>query len=263
MADSTDAEASTPDPLAAAEALQDALGHEFDDPSLLELACTHRSWCAEHGGDSNERLEFLGDSVLGLVVTELLFSGAPLLTEGDLAKARAEVVNMSSLADCARTIGLGDAMRLGRGEELSGGRDKESILADAMEAIFGAVHLDSSIAESTRVISGLLGSRCAEALARPGGNDHKTRLQERAAAIGQGPPRYVVTTSGPDHGRRFAATVTVGDAVGQGSGSSKKQAEQQAAEDVLGRLDGGVRGNNRENARHGREPEPASPVEGS
>ncbi len=227
--------------------VEEALGHTFTDQTLIELACTHRSWCAEHGGESNERLEFLGDAVLGVVITEIVFAATPNRSEGVLAKARAEVVSAPSLAAVARSIGLGEVLRLGRGEQMSGGADKDSILADAMEAVIGALHLDGSIDAARKIIATLLADDAIRALEHPGENDHKTRLQERAAAEGFSPPRYEVSSSGPDHGRRFAAVVTIGPHVGRGAGSSKKQAEQEAAGAALERLDGVVGGETGDN----------------
>ena len=161
------------------EPLATRLGHTFADPSLLTLALTHRSWCAEHVGDeSNERLEFLGDSVLGLAVTDHLMSRLPDAAEGHLAKVRATVVSAPTLARIASTLGLGDDLRLGRGELLSGGRAKQSILADAFEAVLGAVYLDAGWEPARRLVLGLLLEHIDEAAAGPGGHDYKTRLQQ-------------------------------------------------------------------------------------
>ncbi|MGH9164140.1 MAG: ribonuclease III [Acidimicrobiales bacterium] len=206
------------------------LGRPFNDPSLLHRALAHRSWCAEVAGqDSNERLEFLGDAVLGLVVTDHLYRTYEL-PEGELAKVRASVVNSAALAEVAAGLGLGEAVLLGRGEEHSGGREKPSILADAMEAVIGAVYLDGGRAAATELVLGLLGDRVAEAAAGPGGQDFKTRLQELAARSFDQLPRYQVAGEGPDHARHFFATVSVqGVERGHGQGRSKKQAEQAAA----------------------------------
>jgi len=191
----------------------------------------HRSWCAETvGASSNERLEFLGDAVLGLVVTDHLFRTYPGLPEGELAKVRASVVNSEALAEVAAGLRLGEALLLGKGEDASGGREKPSILADAMEAVIGAVYLDGGWAASAKLVMGLLGERIEEAALGPGGQDYKTRLQELAARRFEQLPRYEVLDDGPDHAKRFYATVSVGGSVrGRGDGRSKKQAEQGAA----------------------------------
>jgi len=211
--------------------LMDRLGHRFSDAALIELALTHRSWCAEHAGSSsNERLEFLGDAVLGLVVTQRLYSRFGGWSEGDLAKTRASLVNSATLADVGRSIGLGDLLRLGRGEAASGGREKSSILADAMEAVIGAVYLDGGIGAADNAVGWLLGSRLDAAARAPGHADFKTRLQELAARLGYAPPVYNVTTSGPAHDKSFEAMVRTGAASGAGRGSTKKDAEQHAAE---------------------------------
>lgn len=216
---------------AAMERLERAIGHTFADPTLLERALSHRSWCAEHPGhDSNERLEFLGDSVLGLVVTEHLFGRFPGLSEGELAKVRASVVSEPALAVFADAISLGEHLRLGKGEDADGGRAKSSILADALEALLGALWLDGA----GRTVEVLILHHLAEAVeaasAAPGDADHKTRLQELAAREHLPAPRYELTASGPDHERVFEATVWFGDRrAGNGSGPSKKRAEQQAA----------------------------------
>ncbi len=213
--------------------LVDRLGYHFDDPARIGLALTHRSWCAEHPGtESNERLEFLGDAVLGVIVTDSLYRSFPELPEGQLAKVRAAVVSSVALAGVAEGLGLGEFILLGRGEDLSGGRDKQSILADAMEAVIGAVYLDGGLEVAANVVLGLLGSRIAEvAEAGPGAQDYKTRLQERVASLGLAPPVYELTEDGPDHDKRFFASVGIdGTEQGTGSGTSKKMAEQAAAE---------------------------------
>lgn len=215
-------------------ALSAALGYEFVDPQLLEMALTHRSYCAEHvGSQPNERLEFLGDAVLDMAVTHALYTNQPDASEGALAKARAEVVQADTLAAIARSIGLGPVLRVGNGEELSGGRDKASILADALEAVIGAIYLDSNFASAKAVIHSLFETVILRAQSRPGLKDFKTRLQEVAAEAGMTAPEYDMSSSGPDHGRRFSSAVTVGAIVGEGSGSSKKQAQQMAAESAL------------------------------
>ena len=207
------------------------LGHRFDDPELLHQALSHRSWCGEQeNAPSNERLEFLGDAVLGLVVAEHTYRAYPELAEGKLAKIRAAVVNARVLAEIAEALGLGEVLLLGRGEESSGGRTKASILADALEAVIGAVYLDGGWSVTESLVLGLLGDRVGRAAAEPDDFDHKSRLQELTVHQGQGAPRYLVTGSGPDHDRAYAAEVYVAGVLrGAGHGSSKKDAEQDAA----------------------------------
>jgi ribonuclease-3 len=198
----------------------------------LTLALAHRSWCAETPStESNERLEFLGDAVLGLVVTHHLFNAYPQLAEGELAKVRAAVVNAGVLAELAAELGIGPALALGKGEDASGGREKPSILSDAMEAVIGAVYLDGGWDAASELVMRLLGDRIADAATGPGGQDYKTRLQELAAQRLDTLPRYEVREEGPDHAKRFQATVFIGDEeCGSGEGRSKKQAEQAAAQ---------------------------------
>jgi ribonuclease-3 len=212
--------------------------HVHVDPDLLTLALTHRSYAYENGGlPTNERLEFLGDSVLGIVVTETLYRRYPQWPEGQLAKLRAAVVNASALADVARALGLGEFLYLGRGEETTGGRDKSSILADTMEAVFGAVFLTSGIDMAADVIHRLFDPLIAHAAELGAGLDWKTSLQEVAAAAGLGLPEYHVTDVGPDHAKEFSAQAVVrGDVLGEGHGRSKKVAEQQAAAAAYGRI---------------------------
>jgi ribonuclease III len=220
------------------EALAGRLGWEVSDSELLTRSLSHRSWCAETPGSaSNERLEFLGDAVLGVVVTDFLFRTYPLLPEGELAKVRASVVNSAALAEVAATLDIGDALLLGKGEDQSGGREKPSILADAMEAVIGAVYLDRGCDAATDLVMRLLGDRIEEAAAGPGGQDYKTRLQELCARRFEDLPQYDVADDGPDHAKRFDAVVSVGGvARGTGQGRSKKQAEQAAARTAWGRL---------------------------
>ncbi|NNE75311.1 MAG: ribonuclease III [Acidimicrobiales bacterium] len=221
-------------------ALADRVGHCFADLRHLELAVTHRSFCAENTGvESNERLEFLGDSVLGLIVTDELYRRYPDAPEGELAKARAALVNSPTLAELAAAVQIGDALRLGRGEDASGGRAKPSILADAMEAVIGAVYLDGGLdAARTFVLPALEPHMTATEADGPGANDFKTRLQERVAALGLEPPQYEIEAEGPDHDKRFHATVHIGgEQRGHGSGTSKKQAEQAAAEAAIDRVE--------------------------
>jgi ribonuclease III len=207
------------------------LGWSFRDEGVLAQSLAHRSWCAEHPAEpSNERLEFLGDAVLGIIVTDYVFRTYPLLQEGQLAKVRASVVNAEVLADIAAGIELGPCLRLGKGEDASGGRQKTSILADAMEAIIAAVYLDGGMDAATHVVMRLFGERIADAASGPGGDDYKTRLQELAAQRFDKLPRYQVHDEGPDHAKRFFATVMLGgEPRGSGEGGSKKQAEQAAA----------------------------------
>ena len=219
-----------------ARPLADRIGRRFDDPALLDEAMAHRSWCAEQGGrTSNERLEFLGDAVLGLVVAEFTFRNHPGLSDGQMSKVRASVVNTRVLAEVARELGIAEHLRLGRGEDQSGGREKESILADATEAVFGAVYLDGGLAEAERLILSLLKDRIAIAVGEPGESDHKSRLQELTVRLGRGVPRYELEPFGPDHARRYLATVYVaGQRFGMGEGRSKKDAEQVAAQAACG-----------------------------
>jgi len=211
--------------------LIDALGTEID-ADLVDRAVTHRSFAYENGGlPTNERLEFLGDSVLGLVVTEELFRRHPELPEGQLAKLRAAVVNSRALAEVARALEVGQYLRLGRGEEASGGRDKSSILADAVEALIGAVYIDRGTEPARELVLRLFGELLDGSARLGAGLDWKTSLQELAAGRSLGVPEYQVTESGPDHAKTFRATALVGgDAVGEGVGRSKKEAEQRAAE---------------------------------
>jgi len=219
------------------EALRHRIGHHFGDPALLEQAFRHRSWCAEHEGPSNERLEFLGDSVLGLAVTDFVYRTYPTLAEGSLAKIRASVVSAACLADLAAELELGRHLLLGRGEEATGGRAKTSILADAVEAVIGAVFVDSGWATARDVVLRLLDERIRAAAEQPGTADFKTRLQELLARRGAGSWQYAMTEDGPDHDKRFVACVVVDEQpVGSGAGRSKKQAQQAAAQDAWERL---------------------------
>ena len=201
-------------------------------PALLERALMHRSYAYENGGlPTNERLEFLGDSVLGLIVTDTLFRSYPELPEGQLAKLRAAVVNMRALASVARGLDLGAYVRLGKGEEGTGGRDKSSILADTLEAVIGAVYLDQGLAVADGLVHRLFDPVIARSARLGAGLDWKTSLQELTAAEMLGVPEYHVEESGPDHQKFFRAYVRIGsETYGQGAGRSKKEAEQQAAE---------------------------------
>jgi len=216
------------------------LGHDFDDQDLLVEALTHRSWCAEHpGAISNERLEFLGDAVLGLVIADHLFRLQGAMPEGDLAMARAAVVSTEALAEVATALDLGASLRLGKGEDATGGRAKRSILADAMEAVIGAVYVDAGLAAARALVMPLVADRLAGAVAGPGETDHKTRLQEASARRYGQVPRYEVRGSGPDHDRRFTAVVRIGgEERGRGEGRSKKEAEQAAAREAWRSLRG-------------------------
>ncbi|WP_341719523.1 ribonuclease III [Micromonospora sp. FIMYZ51] len=205
------------------------------EPELLERALTHRSYAYENGGlPTNERLEFLGDSVLGVVITTALFHNHPDLPEGQLAKLRASVVNMRALADVARGLGpdgLGPYLLLGKGEEATGGRDKASILADTLEALLGAIYLQYGLDTAAIVIHRLFDPLMAESAGRGAALDWKTSLQELTAALGLGVPEYRIEGTGPDHLKTFTAWVVVaGNRYGGAEGRSKKEAEQRAAE---------------------------------
>jgi ribonuclease-3 len=216
-----------------ADLLHEVVGERVDEPLLLR-ALTHRSYAYENGGlPHNERLEFLGDSVLGLVVTDTLYAAHPDLPEGQLAKLRAAVVNMRALADVARTLGLGDHLLLGRGEESTGGRDKASILADTMEAVIGTVYLSCGLPAAATLVHHLLDPLMASSARLGAGLDWKTSLQELSAAQALGVPEYRVMESGPDHEKVFTAQAVLSDVVcGEGTGRSKKEAEQRAAEEA-------------------------------
>jgi ribonuclease-3 len=210
--------------------LQARLGLEIRQ-ELLELAFTHRSFAYENGLiETNERLEFLGDSVLGLVVTEELYLRYPDLDESRLSPLRSGIVNMRALADIARSLELGQYMRIGKGEEVTGGRDKNSLLADSLEALIGAIYLSHGFAESQRVVGKLISETMENAKDRGAGLDGKTALQELAAARKISAPEYQISESGPDHDKTFVATAVVGgEAIATGEGKSKREAEQIAA----------------------------------
>ncbi len=201
------------------------------DVSMLQRALTHRSYAYENGGlPHNERLEFLGDSVLGLIVTDTLYAAHPETPEGQLAKLRAAVVNMRALAEVASTLGLGDYLLLGRGEESTGGRQKVSILADTMEAVIGTVYLSCGLVPASTLVHHLLDPLMKASASMGAGLDWKTSLQELAAAGSMGVPEYLVDEEGPDHEKLFHARALVGGTShGEGSGRSKKEAEQKAA----------------------------------
>lgn len=211
--------------------ISESFGVSLPD-ELLNLALTHRSYAFENGGlPTNERLEFLGDSVLGLVITEELYRRHPDLPEGDLARMRASIVNARSLAELGKALGLGDCVLLGKGEEATGGRDKPSILADTMEAVLGAMFLTVGFDGSQSRILSLFAPLLSRAGQLGAGLDWKTSLQELASKLGMGAPRYQVHSTGPDHARSFNAEVELkGEVWGRGAGSAKKHAEQEAAE---------------------------------
>ncbi|MGA5899495.1 ribonuclease III [Streptomyces venetus] len=211
--------------------LEGRLGYKLES-ALLVRALTHRSYAYENGGlPTNERLEFLGDSVLGLVVTDTLYRTHPDLPEGQLAKLRAAVVNSRALAEVGRGLDLGSFIRLGRGEEGTGGRDKASILADTLEAVIGAVYLDQGLDSAAELVHRLFDPLIEKSSNLGAGLDWKTSLQELTATEGLGVPEYLVTETGPDHEKTFTAAARVGGvSYGTGTGRSKKEAEQQAAE---------------------------------
>jgi ribonuclease III len=227
---------------AAAATLERALGVRFRDAGLRQASLTHRSYAFEHGlTTTNERLEFLGDAVLGIIVTDLAFRRFPDLPEGSLAKLRAAIVNMGSLADVGRQLGLGSAILLGKGEEMSGGRDKPSILADALEAVLGALYLDRGLDAARGVIERLFWPRMAAYARGEGARDYKTILQELASQDLRALPEYQLSDAGPDHQKEFTATVYLaGEAWGTGRGRSKKEAEQGAARQAFERLSAGA-----------------------
>lgn len=217
--------------------LEASLEYSFRQPGLLRLALTHRSVSAEDPARNNyERLEFLGDAVLQLVVTDFLYDSYPQLAEGQMAKVRAAVVSRQTLAEIARLLSLGDHVELAPSEEATGGRMKDSILADAVEAIIGAVYLDGGIEPARGLVLRFWEERVAERAKEPGVKDYKTRLQEYTARDGRRPD-YQVEGKGPDHDRRFTAVVSVGGTrYGSGEGRSKKEAEQAAARRALDAL---------------------------
>lgn len=221
-------------------ALEERLGHRFADRALLTRAMTHRSYANESrssANDDNERLEFLGDAVLDLIVGHQLFATHAGADEGELSRLRAELVSEPSLARLARELALGDCLLLGRGEARSGGRAKESLLANTLEALLGAVFLDAGYAAAEGVAHRLLASS-RHASASPVGQDYKTRLQEMLQARRQRPEYLLVAACGPDHQRLYEVEVlTAGAVLGRGMGSTKKRAEQDAARQALERLE--------------------------
>ncbi|HWB71834.1 MAG TPA: ribonuclease III [Egibacteraceae bacterium] len=215
--------------------LEPVLGVVFGERQLLRQALTHRSHAFEAGGlPTNERLEFLGDAVLGLVVTDRVYRRFPEAAEGRLAKIRAAAVNAHSLADIGRRLGIGDQVLLGRGEEQSGGRDKDSILADTLEALLGAVYLDQGMEAAAALIDRLFSDLLDDITSRRESLDYKTSLQELTAAQLSTLPSYTLSEEGPDHQKRFTAVASVGgQALGRGTGRSKKEAEQAAAREAF------------------------------
>jgi ribonuclease III len=201
------------------------------DAELLELAFTHRSFAYEAGlTATNERLEFLGDSVLGMIVTEELYRKYPDLDESRLSPLRSGIVNMRALAEIARSLSLGKYIRLGKGEEVTNGRDKNSLLADAFEALIGALYISEGFAKTSDCLLRLIGPTLTNAMAMGAGLDGKTALQELVASQGKATLEYQVTMSGPDHDKNFEATALVaGEPIAIGTGKSKREAEQAAA----------------------------------
>ncbi len=211
------------------------LGYQFEDIELLDAALRHSSHVHEHAelpGQSNERLEFLGDAVLELVVTRLLFERFPQASEGQLSKARSGVVNEARLASTARQLGLGAYLLLGRGEESQNGRDKPSILADAMEAVVAAIYLDGGLDMAGQILEEIIGPAAERAIVRAPKKDYKTRLQERVQEALHLTPRYhIISAEGPDHEKTFRVALEIdGRLVAEGSGRSRKEAEQDAAQ---------------------------------
>jgi ribonuclease-3 len=221
--------------------LQQILGVSFKDPSLLEQALVHSSYVNENPGSaltSNERLEFLGDAVLGLVIAEKLYHDLPSFTEGEMTRLRATLVCRDTLAQAARAIGLGDYLYLGKGEEASGGRHKPVNLAGALEAVIAAIYLDQGAATVKDFILRLFNKELQKVVSQGAEVNYKSQLQELIQAREQQTPTYhVIEATGPDHDRRFTVEVKVGDTVlGRGSGRSKKEAETEAARSALERL---------------------------
>ncbi len=218
-----------------------ALGVDLPD-ELLTIALTHRSYSYENGGlPTNERLEFLGDAVLGLTITEELYHRHPDRSEGDLAKLRASIVNTHALAGVGRGLsdaGLGSYLLLGKGEENSGGADKSSILADGVESLLGAIYVQHGLVVARQVILRLFGELLDTAPTLGAGLDWKSSLQELSVSRGMGAPSYLVTSTGPDHDKEFTATVVITDVeYGRGVGRTKKEAELRAAAAAWSALD--------------------------
>lgn len=223
--------------------MAETIGYRFNDPALFQESLTHKSFSNEQAGRTvshNERLEFLGDAVLDLVISELIFHAFPSFPEGELTRVRSEVVSEKALAKLGRQLKLGACLRLGKGEERSGGREKESLIADALEAVLGAIFVDGGLDPVKGIIETLFASSVAHSARRKVGVDHKTRLQELLQARHGRPPVYALTqTEGPDHKRLYTVEVRFDDgAIGVGKGKNKKAAEQQAAREALARLEG-------------------------
>lgn len=221
--------------------LEAQIGYRMVDRSLLRSALTHKSYSNEQPGADlpyGERLEFLGDAVLDLVVSDSLFQRYPQLSEGELTRVRAELVNERNLAPLGQRLNLGGYLLLGRGEESSGGREKASLLADAFEALLGAIYRDGGLAAATKVVDALLGEQIDLAVRDRAGTDYKTRLQERLQAMGCALPSYeLIGAEGPDHQKSYQVEVCCGgEAIGTGRGRTKKAAQQQAACQALQRL---------------------------
>lgn len=212
--------------------LIDRIGHRFADVALLRRAMAHRSWVAETpDSQSNERLEFLGDAVLGWVVADLVYQRFTDRPEGELTDLRKSVVNAGALAEVAVELDLGEHLLLGRGEDAAGGRAKPSILSDAFEAVLGAVYIDGGAEVAYSLVERLIGPRLTAAVGSLGNLDHKSSLQELAARLGMGAPVYELASHGPDHAKTFHAVAVIdGAAYGEGDGTSKKSAEQSAAQ---------------------------------
>ena len=225
MPSTTSSPGSEDDPVTSHEHLCRRIDYQFTDPERLDLALRHRSWSAENGSvASNERLEFLGDSVLGLVITDHLYLSAPDRSEGVLARNRSELVSAVALAAVARSVDLGPALLLGKGEESTGGRGKTSILSDAMEAVIGAIYLDGGIDEAARVILHILSQRIEEVLEGSLASDHNSRLQEFAAHEFGELPQYLLSDDGPEHEKKFVAKVELqSEEWGTGAGRTKKR----------------------------------------
>jgi ribonuclease-3 len=215
------------------------LGIEIHDPSLLDLARVHPSYTPEQGLPSNQRLEFLGDAVLGAIVAEALFLAHPDLDEGGMSKARIGLVNEAVLAELARDLGLGELLLMGRGSDRSGDRELDSVLADALEAVIGAVYLSEGLGLARELVLRLLGDRLEAAASDPGAEDYKSRIYEWCQGEMAARPSYEITASGPDHDPTYVATLVVGGRVlGVGEGRSKKQAEARAARAAWGEVHG-------------------------
>ncbi|MGI5850602.1 MAG: ribonuclease III [Caldicoprobacterales bacterium] len=223
------------------DVLEKKIGYKFKNPDLLLNALTHSSYANENRGISdNERLEFLGDAVLGLVIADYLYRLFEEHKEGDLTKIRASIVSEGPLSQIARDIRLGRFLLLGKGEAISGGRDRDSVLADALEAVIGAVYLEAGINQAKELIIGLFSSLMENSFQGKGFQDYKTNLQEVLQAMGEEEIVYrVIKETGPDHDKEFVIEVLCGRRViGRGKGKSKKEAEQRAAKEALGNIRG-------------------------